>query len=58
MKHNINIGDEVVVGARLYIVEEIKDGIFYGVGDDGEEVEGNLDSVDCHFPKNETWNCF
>jgi tricorn protease-like protein len=59
IEHNIRIGDEVVVQARNYFIEEIDtQGNFFAVGDDGEEMEGNLNSIDAHFPANEEWSCF
>ena len=58
-EHNIRIGDEVVVQARNYFIENIDEqGNFFAVGDDGEEMEGNLNSIDAHFRANEEWSCF
>ncbi len=52
LKHDIKKGDEVVVSLRSYIIEDIdSQGNFFATGDDGEELEGNLDSIDAHFQK-------
>jgi hypothetical protein len=52
LKHDIKKGDEVVVRLRSYLIENVDaQGNFLAVGDDGEELEGNLDSIDAHFQK-------
>ena len=47
---DIQVGDEIVVTGRSYFIEDIEpNGWFFAVGNNGEEVDGNLDSIDAHF---------
>ena len=47
---DIKEGDEVVVNCCSYFVEDIDEqGNFTATGNDGEEISGNLDSIDAHF---------
>ena len=47
---DIKEGDEVVVNCCSYFVDDIDEqGNFTAIGNDGEEISGNLDSIDAHF---------
>ena len=51
---HIKQGDEVIVLGRGYIVEDIEpNGWFFAIGNNGEEMEATLESIDAHFPSHE-----